>query len=203
MKQTPFFIVFEGIDGSGKSTQCELLFRHVSSLGLAAVRLFEPTDGKWGQKIRKVLEGKVAASPEEQLELFLRDRSYDVEKNIMPALKKNNIVIMDRYYYSNAAYQGAAGVPAEEVILKNRNMRVPEPDRVYCIDLPPYIALQRIAQRNGRKDIFERGPFLDTVRNLFLSLADDSFLVIDGRMKVEEIFEKIRSDFEGLIRAAQ
>jgi len=74
------------------------------------VRLAEPTDGKWGREIRTMLKRKEMAPAEEQLRLFLIDRQDDAEANISPSLQKGVTVIMDRYYYSNAAYQGAAGI---------------------------------------------------------------------------------------------
>ncbi len=195
----PFFIVFEGIDGSGKSTQCDLLFKHVIGLGLPAVRLSEPTNGKWGQKIRAMLGEKTMAPVEEQLDLFIKDRGEDAAKNIIPALKENKLVIMDRYYYSNAAYQGAAGLAPERIIRENRNRNVPEPDRIYYIDMPPEEAIKRIAGRNHAKDIFEKEAFLNKVREIFNSIADEKFLIIDGTKKVGEIFEIIKADFEALI----
>ncbi|OHD67623.1 MAG: dTMP kinase [Spirochaetes bacterium RBG_16_49_21] len=199
MRRQPLFLVFEGIDGSGKSTQADLLFRHVSSRGLSAVRLAEPTDGKWGSQIRVMLREKNMLPVLEQHKLFLMDRKDDAERNIIPALNENRIVIMDRYYYSNAAYQGALGIPPERIIRENREMQVPEPDRVYYIDIPPDIAAQRVTGRNNAQDIFERESFLKKVRGIFRSVADEKFLAIDGTKKVEEIFEIIKADFEALL----
>jgi dTMP kinase len=199
MIRRPLFVVFEGIDGSGKSTQCDLLFKYAIGLGLPAVRLAEPTEGEWGRKIRAMLRGKNMAPVEEQLELFLMDRRDDAVKNIIPALNENKIVLMDRYYHSNAAYQGAAGVSPERVIRENRKIPVPEPERVYYIDVQPEIAIGRIAHRNAMKEIFEREVFLNRVREIFLSITDERFLVIDGMMDVEGIFGIIKADFETLI----
>jgi len=200
MNRGPLFLVFEGIDGSGKSTQCDLLYQHVISRGLPAVRLAEPTDGEWGRKIRIMLKEKSIVPAEEQLELFLLDRMDDAERNIIPALNDNRIVIMDRYYYSNAAYQGAAGIPPERIIRVNRGSRVPEPDRVYYIDLPPDIAVQRVTGRSNTRDFFERESFLRKVREIFLSIADEKFLVIDGGLGIREIFAIVRIDADILLR---
>ena len=199
MNRGPLFLVFEGIDGSGKSTQCDLLYQHVISLGLPAVRLAEPTDGEWGRKIRIMLKEKSIVPAEEQLELFLLDRMDDAERNIIPALNENRTVIMDRYYYSNAAYQGAAGIPPERIIRVNRSSRVPEPDRVYYIDLPPNIAVQRVTGRNNTREFFERESFLKKVREIFLSIADEKFLVIDGGKGIGEIFTIVRTDADILL----
>ncbi len=196
----PLFIVFEGIDGSGKSTQCDLLFNYARSLGLPAVKFVEPTGGPWGRKIRAMLKEKEMAPAEEQMRLFILDRQEDAEKNILPALKENRIILMDRYYYSNAAYQGAAGLTPETIIAENRKMRFPEPDRVYFVDIPPGRAMMRVTDRGEGKEIFEKESFLHKVRDNYLTIADGRFLVVDGTGDVDEIFEMIKEDFTRLLR---
>ncbi len=196
----PLFIVFEGIDGSGKSTQCDLLFNYARSLGLPAVKFVEPTGGPWGRKIRAMLKEKEMAPAEEQMRLFILDRQEDAEKNILPALKENRIILMDRYYYSNAAYQGAAGLTPETIIAENRKMRFPEPDRVYFVDIPPGRAMMRVTDRGEGKEIFEKESFLQKVRDNYLTIADGRFLVVDGTGDVDEIFEMIKEDFTRLLR---
>nr|MDP6657848.1 dTMP kinase [Nitrospinaceae bacterium] len=105
-----WLIVFEGIDGTGKSTQCQKMETRMREYGVPVIRLREPTDGVWGQKIRKILsDGRGAVTPKEELTWFIEDRREDVEKNILPALRENKVVLLDRYYYSTAAYQGALG----------------------------------------------------------------------------------------------
>jgi dTMP kinase len=201
MTTRPLFIVFEGIDGSGKSTQCDLLFEHARGVGLSAVRLAEPTDGPWGRKVREMLAKKEMAPAGEQMQLFLMDRKDDTERNIVPALDAGKTIIMDRYYFSNAAYQGAAGIAPEKIIAENLAMHFPEPDRVYFIDIPADVAIRRVSGRSGkREEVFEKEAFLDRVRDIFLSLADERFVVIDGTKAIEEIFSIIRSDFASLWR---
>ena len=147
-----------------------------------------------------MLREKEMAPAEEQMRLFILDRQEDAEKNIIPALKKNRIIVMDRYYYSNAAYQGAAGMAPEAIIAENKKMNFPEPDRVYFVDIPPDRAMQRVTVRSGgENEVFEKESFLRTVRDNFLSIADERFLVLDGTKSIEVLFEEIKRDFKGLL----
>lgn len=196
MRSGGYFIVFEGIDGSGKSTQCAMTAHSLESLGVKCARLREPTEGKWGRRIREILSGRVVdATPEEQVRLFMLDRADDAEDNINPALEKGLTVIMDRYYYSNAAYQGALGIDCHEIIRENLKMNFPAPDRVYFIDLDPALAVERISNRaGGSLEIFERAPFLERVRENFLSFKDEGFIVIDGSLSPHEINRAVLDD---------
>ena len=198
----PLFIVFEGIDGSGKSTQAEMLHALLKSRGIDAVRLAEPTGGKWGMEIRKMLRGDIVLSGEEQLEYFIKDREDDIQRNIIPAMRKKITIIMDRYYYSNAAYQGAAGLSPEHIIRENKKRGFPEPDRVYLIDIDPETALRRIDSRTrGGREIFEKRVFLERVREIYRSLADEKFFLLDGSGSPEGIFSIIRKDFEKIVKS--
>ena len=195
----PLFILFEGIDGSGKSTLSDLIYQHYKNLGVPTVKIMEPTDGMWGQKIRDMLNGTEIPSPEEQLELFLYDREDDVRRNILPSLKKKKMIIMDRYYYSTAAYQGAMGLSPEYVLKENIRRGFPKPDRVYLIDIEPEKSLKRIADRGvgkGNGDLFEKKRFLERVRHIYLSIADESFCILNGDAEIDELSQKIKLDIE-------
>src|SRR4030042_5497767 len=100
-------IVFEGIDGAGKSTQARLLLRKVRAIGCEAISFREPTRGKWGRAIKRMAKTAGSLTPEEELDLFIKDRKENVRNNIKPALSGRKVVILDRYYYSTIAYQGA------------------------------------------------------------------------------------------------
>jgi len=136
------FIVFEGIDGSGKSTQCDLLYKYLLDNDVDAVRLLEPSNGEIGKKIRTILSGDIIPPVSKQVELFIKDRKDDVEKNILPALLDGKVVLMDRYYFSNAAYQGAQGIDPKTIIDKNLALDFPQPDIVYYLDIHPNAAME-------------------------------------------------------------
>lgn len=186
------FIVLEGIDGSGKSTQVELLARRLRRRGLEVVTLREPTNGKWGQKIRELSRTSDSVTPEEELELFIRDRKENVARNIKPALKAGKTVILDRYYYSTLAYQGARGLPLEEILRRHRRFAV-VPDLVFILDVPVSTGLRRIKDRPVIYGHFEEKEYLKRVRKIFLSFQDPKCLVVDGRPAPALIHRKIWS----------
>jgi dTMP kinase len=197
----PFFIVFEGIDGSGKSTLADMLYNELNEC-IPSVRLFEPTDGEFGNRIRSILNGGGAANAEDLMKLFLLDRQDDVKRNVKPALIEKKLIIMDRYYYSNAAYQGAMGISPEIIISRNMEMGFPEPDRIYLIDIDPDIALERILSRRIKSgnssdpDIFEKKIFLSRVRDIYMSLRNEKFIVINGDAQPENIIKCVLNDLK-------
>jgi len=196
MIRQPLFIVFEGIDGSGKSTQAAMLNDYFNSNNINSTLMMEPTDGKWGREIRNILKGDVVPPAEEQLKLFLQDREDDAENNIRPALESLQSIVMDRYYYSNAAYQGAMGLDPELILEENKKRNFPEPDRIYFIDILPEAAMERISIRNGsaQREIFEKQSFLEKVRDIFISMKDDKCIPVDGSGSAEDIHKKIIED---------
>lgn len=195
------FIVFEGIDGSGKSTQCDMLYEYIAGRGTDVKKLAEPTSGKWGTELRAMLRSSFPPPVETQIELFIRDRRDDAENNIVPSLKSGATVVMDMYFYSNAAYQGVSGTAPSAIIQRNISEGFPLPDRVYFIDVSAETAMKRILRRNGsgNTELFEKREFLETVRKNFLSIADERFLIVNGEGDEGSIFKEIRNDYESLV----
>ena len=175
-------IAIEGIDGSGKSVIAKELVNFLNAAGYDAILLKEPTDSIYGEKIRKSTE---RLPPEEELELFLLDREIDVRKRILPALEKGKVIVMDRYYYSNIAYQSARGIDAEKIRSMNEKF-APKPDLVIVLDVSPETALRRIKHR-GRLTAFESQDYLEKVRENFLKLADDRTIVLNAERGIEDV----------------
>ena len=164
-----FFIVFEGLDGAGKTTQVQLLAANLRQAGYDVVCLKEPTDGPWGQKIRhRARQEEHDVTPETELEWFLQDRREDVASNIRPALARGQVVLLDRYYFSTMAYQGALGYDPESIRQRNEAF-APPPDLLLLLELPPQQGLERIAQQRER-DGFERLDYLERVAAIFAAM---------------------------------
>jgi dTMP kinase len=164
-----FLITIEGIDGAGKTTQTRMLHHKLCNKGYPAVSFHEPTNGKWGEKIKDLAKnGRHEISKEDEMNLFYQDRLEDVKDNINPSLKKKNVVIMDRYYFSNIAYQGVRGVNPDHIEKENEKI-APKPDILIILDITPEVALKRIREkRNNIPNHFERLEHLQKIREIFL-----------------------------------
>jgi dTMP kinase len=181
MKPGPgLLIVLEGIDGSGKTTQAKSLLRRLRSRGFKAAFFREPTRGKWGREIRRKASRADSLTPAEELDLFVKDRRENVEKNLKPALGQGKIVVLDRYYFSTIAYQGAKGIDPRRIRRLNESFAV-KPDLVIILDMPPGAGLARIAGRKTRDELFEREEYLVRVAEIFRGLRGPNILHLDGR----------------------
>jgi dTMP kinase len=193
-----YLIVLEGIDGTGKSTHTGKLQQALMARGLPVLRFFEPTKGSWGMKIRMILtEGRGDVSPEEELSWFINDRKEDVEKNIQPALDEKNIVVMDRYYYSTAAYQGALGFDPAKIIRDNEAF-APKPDRVLIFNAPPEECLGRIEKSRESKSEFEKLEYLKKVQAIFDTFEGPNIRRIDSRPPQDKVHSEVLRQVEDL-----
>ena len=162
-------IVIEGPDGAGKSTMQRGLAAKLSAQGITVVQSREPTNGPYGTALRQAaLSARLA--PEQELELLLKDRRAHVDTVIAPALARGDWVILDRYYFSTIAYQGAAGLDLAMLQAVNEEF-APPPDVLLLLDLPVEESLNRIQTRGLVSDEFERPSTLKRVREIFLSFA--------------------------------
>jgi dTMP kinase len=187
-------IVLEGIDGSGKSTLAAWLSQRLRDAGNDTVLRREPTDGPAGQELRRIIsEGRKGIAPEAETALFIEDRRQHVASAIGPDLEAGRVVVLDRYYLSTAAYQGALGMDLEEIMARNESF-APQPDLAFLFDLPVSTALQRITLgRGGQRSAFEKEAYLEQVRRLFLDIRRPWFRRIDADRPQPELQETVLS----------
>jgi len=170
------FIAFEGIEGSGKSTQIARLAGALAARGVEVVRLREPGGTGLGDRIRAILldAGEVGMRPEAEMYLFAASRAQLVQTAVEPALARGAWVLCDRFVYSSLAYQGhARGLGRDRVLRANADAATRLPDLVVLMDLPVAASLARAAAR-GSLDRFEQegAEFHEAVRRGFLAERD-------------------------------
>lgn len=193
-------IVLDGIDGTGKTTQAKRLLQSLQKKGFDAVYFREPSDSPWGLEIKNKAGRPDSLSPEQELSLFQKDRMENVEKNLKPALEAKKVVILDRYYFSTIAYQGARGIDPEMIKKMNESFAL-KPDLVFILDIAPSEGLSRIEKsRESLEEHFEREDYLVKVREIFRSIEGEDIHHIDASRSEEYIYkdiEKIVFDFLG------
>ena len=183
-------IVLEGIDGSGKTTQARALLRRLRRRGRQAVFFREPTRGRWGREIKRLAVRADSLTPEEQLDLFVKDRRENVALNLKPALAAGKAVVLDRYYFSTVAYQGAKGIDPGRIRRMNERFAV-RPDLVFIVDIEAGKGLARVGGRGRRDRLFEREDYLVRVREIFNGFKGRKFVHIDGDRDIRAISDEI------------
>lgn len=134
------------------------------------------------------------------MELFLKDREEDVQKNILPALMQGSIVVMDRYYYSNMAYQGALGIDVNHIQALNEKI-APRPDMVIILDLDAQAGLHRInTLRREKENHFEREDYLRKVSQIFREMKGDHIYHLPASRPLEEVNAEVDRLIMGLVQ---
>jgi dTMP kinase len=198
------FITFEGIDGSGKTTQVKLLYEYLLKKGVDALVAREPGGTEVGESIRQILLPSKTTSlkPVSELLLYYASRHQNLVQNILPALKKGYWVLCDRFADASMAYQGyGRGVDLEFIRQLNRAViHQRQPDLTILIDIEPVLALSRARERNrqGATDEgrFERESpeFFTRVRRGYLTIARDDperVRIVNGNQPVEAVHQDI------------
>lgn len=191
------FIVFEGLDGAGTTTQIGRLARYYEFNRRAYEATREPTSNPIGVLVRQVLQKKVSTTPEALAMLYAADRSdhlYNPAYGIVHLLEEGRIVISDRYLYSSIAYQS---VECDPTLIRTINS-FPAPEFLIFIDTPVEDCMERIEKRGEEKELFDRAEFLTAVRRNYLEELGRlpkgvNLLVVDGRRSIDETEAEIRS----------
>ncbi len=185
------FIVFEGLDGSGESTQVKMLGEYFTSRGKEVFFGKEPTQSnEFGREIIEVLTHKKSMEPRALQELFVRDREEHLKREIEPALQKGAVVLEDRYILSTLAF-GSIDCPLDW--LQNLNEGLLSADLTFILKVRPEVSIQRIAGRGKPAEFFEKEEKLRKVAATYDKLASmyPRCFIIDGEQPPEKVHEDI------------
>ncbi|MEM3608496.1 MAG: dTMP kinase [Candidatus Bathyarchaeia archaeon] len=191
-----FFLVIEGIDGSGKTTQSMELYKRLNSEGLKALYTSEPSGNPVGLFIREEVLEKGGFPPEVEALLFAADRFQHQRDVIVPALNEGLIVVCDRFFYASLAYQGARGVDLDWI--RGVNSFALKPDLAVYLDVPPEVAL---ARKRGKRDFLEYLELEEKVRSIYMELVSGGeLLLLDGRGSVEDVGNRLYNEVKANLR---
>ena len=202
------FIAFEGIDGSGKSTQVKLLNEKFKDLNLPSFTTCEPTNNEIGKMIRAIFTGKAQADPRTVAGLFVADRLdhlLNKEDGMRVLLDRGVNVITDRYYFSSYAYHSVF-MDMDWVINANAMARsIAQPDLTIFIDIAPQTSMLRINEGRNSTELYENLENLTKVRALYLQAIErfkdtENIVVFDGNMPVQELHGAIWQKVKTLIK---
>ena len=205
-KTTGKFIVFEGIDGAGKTTQIRLLEAHLAKKGRKVVCTAEPTDQPFGKQLRRALSGEEPKTPCELAALFTLDRiahNMQPKTGIRALLESGNDVICDRYFYSTLAYQGSE---TDADWVRGMNLNCPEirhPDLCIFLDLSPEESMARIDSRHETHEIYETRERLDRIRAKFHSVLQTfdprTIRIVDASGSIEAVQNEIQKIVDSIL----
>lgn len=201
MEHSPKFIVFEGIDGAGKTTQIKLLAEALEARGIKCNVSAEPTTMPSGKLLRRALSGELPATCMEMAKMFAADRvnhNTDAEQGIEKLLSCGVSVISDRYYYSSLAYQGAELGFDTVATLNLENPDIRTPDLCIFLDLTPEKSLERIGARaDVPHEIYENYEYLEKTRKMFFDVFEklwergEKIVIIDASGSVADIADAV------------
>ena len=189
------FLVLEGLDGAGTTTQKERIEKELTRRGCSVMTTNEPTSGEIGRLIRRVLKGEIELSEISVAYLFAADRAEHIygKDGIIENIEKSRIVVSDRYFYSSIAYQSVECNP-EFIRLINA---FPSPEFIIFVDTPVDECLERIEKRGEEKELFDRKEFLEKVRENYLKAFEKlpdgvKLMKADGSKPIAEVEAEIR-----------
>lgn len=183
--------MFEGIDGSGKSSGSDEVLKQLLVEGFDLVKFSEPSNGIFGRQIREAASFGKLPSPSELTDLFIKDRIENRDLNLLPALQEGKIVLLDRYFYSNIAYQGIDLSP-EYIFELNKDV-ILNPDLVFLFDVDVDTALNRIRTNRNKTTGFEKREYLQKVKAIYDSFESTNIRRIDARRDLSLVCEEVHA----------
>ena len=202
------FIVFEGIDGSGKSTQLRLLAERLKAANLKVYTTAEPTGGPVGSVIRNIFNHRIEADEKVIAGLFVADRLDHLLNKVNGILKKTEegfIVISDRYYFSSFAYHSSY-MPMDWVIEANSmSAGLLKADATIFIDIEPGIGMERLKGNRDNIELYENLENLKRVRELYFKAFDklkdiENIIIVNGNQSPELLAEEIWNKISGIFK---
>jgi len=187
------FLVFEGLDGSGHSTEAQLLKDYLIKSGKKVFLTREPSFNlKSGKLIKKALENKKKISPRALQGLFTKNRAEHLKKEVVPALKKGKIVVCDRYFFSTFAYGAAEGQDLKWLMKINSNFLLP--DLTFILKVSPRVCMKRIEGRGRPKSIFEHEKKLKKIWQTYKILPKKfkNVKIINGEKSIKQVFQNVK-----------
>lgn len=200
------FIVFEGLDGSGTTTQAELLFSWLSEHGVAAELTYEPSTGPIGGLTRSVIDGRLSVDPSALALMFAADRVdhlYNDTSSVVSTLRRGVSVVSDRYVLSSLAYQAAQGLAVDWLLQINSAAVVP--DITVYIDASVRVCLERIGRRSSRDELFHGGQELKRTESAYKQVLSrgefiGNLVTADGNQDTATVAKQIQT---GLVEVAE
>ena len=201
------FIVIDGMDGSGKTTQIMKIVNYIFKKDKRnhVVLTREPYKSTDGLEIRRLLgESKDPMEKGYKLaDLFVNDRKFHIKEVIEPALAEGLYVVSDRYKYSTLAYQQTQGVPLEKLMEMHKTLLVP--DLTLIFDVSAEIAMQRMSKDaiRGKKEVFEQLEFQAKLRHNYLALKDqlpnENIVIVDASKSIDEVFSQLKAEVDKIL----
>lgn len=208
MKSNPLFIAFEGIDGSGKSTQVKLLADFLIEKGFTVYTTFEPTDSRIGTIIRDIFNHRMEGDHRVIAALFAADRLNHLlnsQNGILKKIEEGNIVITDRYYLSSYAYHSVHHIDMDWIIAANSlSAEILRPDLNIYIDISPEISMERIRSERKTIEMYEtlenQKKVYNKYREVFEKIGmEEKIFIVDGNKTVDHIAQEIKNQISRLL----
>lgn len=187
------FFVIEGLDGSGKSAQVDLVIDYLREKGKEVVVTKEPTiDSDAGKKIKQALKKEIIIEPLELQGLYVQDRKEHLEKKVIPALKEGKFVVSSRYAFSTFAYGYSDGLDIDLLVKMNDNFLLP--NLTIIVDVSPDSCVKRIENRGEGKELFEQKEKLTKVNEIYKKIPQmfENVFMANGEKSIEEVFKEIK-----------
>ena len=194
------FIVIEGLDGSGKNAQIDLLIDFLDKNRKEVIITKEPTiESEAGRKIKQALRKEIVVEPLELQKLYVQDRKEHLENKVIPALKDGKFVVSSRYAFSTFAYGGSDGLDVDSLIKMNEEFLLP--DITMIIDVNPDSCMERIEGRGEPKELFEKKEKLTKVNEFYKRFPEmfENVIMVNGERSIPEVFDDIKKIIEKIL----